>query len=215
MPGCQRCRWRWATFGLNSAAASRWAGSLRRYLCYWSKHATATSLCLRRSSSGRKSEGTYVCHHRESQEIAYGTHHGDEDLPPVTLSEDGGEQVHDGGDLSLHFDKLQGTKVTIKFSWERKPLSVCARLPFCLHKQWLEHESRLCSAVMRSETGLLLCSDGLLLPRRNSESLSRSPRSLWRSHNGKTAWLIVPSKSNGIKVCCFSVLNTSNRSPFT
>ena len=90
------------------------------------------------SRDGRKSRGaarTYFCDHCKSQQIAYGTHHGYEDLPPVTLPEDGGKQIHDGGDLSFHFHKLRETKVTIKFSWERKLLSVCARLQFCLRKQ--------------------------------------------------------------------------------
>lgn len=53
---------------------------------------------------------TYFCHHCKSQEIAYGTHHGYEHLPPVTLPEDGGKQIHDGGDLSFHFNKLQGDR---------------------------------------------------------------------------------------------------------
>lgn len=103
--GCQRRGRQDAIFGLENAAASRRVESLQPYLCCWFKHAEP-QLLLRSRDGGK----TYFCHHCKSQEIAYGAHHGDEHLPPVTLPEDGGKQIHDGGDLSFHFNKLQGDR---------------------------------------------------------------------------------------------------------
>lgn len=113
---------------------------------------------------------THFCHHGESQEIAYETHHSYEDLSPVTFPEDGWIQIHNRGDLAFHFNKLWGQKQILSSQRNKKinksaSLFECMQLLFCLHEPVIREWGLPLLASNENLNKAPLCNTGLLLPR--------------------------------------------------